>query len=605
MKRLIVICFLCSLLVGNLAFGKDRRLKGLVLLIGENNEEVPAKAVEVIILEIGSSEFTDRNGVFDYPLRDRDKAGKPVQFEIEIADYAIQDPVKGYTKIPKDKDLEALLKIFMMKKGSPKLLTDARIEKTIEEGTTNGRDQVNPAKKDIKEGNTSVDLNKYFDDQAKELRLTPENFRERVQQWAAHTERKERNPQKLALAAASWNDFGRAGDQHNRAAEILEQQFQTPKPKKQNRPLLPDLQVRPHLVRKQNTPSQEDIESLRYEIVKEFRLAGDSYYNDYAFEKALTAYQRAVRYLSKEESPDLWASVISDIGLANTAVGIRTEGEGIHQHLTQAVAAYRDALQVYTREQLPQQWATTQNNLGTTLSEQGIRTGGEEGRQLLAQAVAAYRDALQVRSREHLPKDWAQTQNNLAKASLYLDDWPQAAESYRNVLILYPDYAEAYLAANGIYQEKLFAYADAFEVTKQWLQRHPDDLPAHMNFAEAHFTAGRFKEAEARLRALLTEPLDAQATIPLQALHVAALSVLNKPDAIPEKLEALREAINKQSKEFRLGWSFAGTKHFINRDERLADHRIWLLQLFGALEQKDRDSILTALQIARENFRPL
>ena len=120
------------------------------------------KNVEVVILEIGSSEFTDRNGLFNYPLRDRDRAQTPVQFKVEMPEYVIQDPVNGHTKIPKDRDLVTPSRIFMMKKGSPKLLTDVRIEKTIEVGTTKGKDQVDPKKKDIKEGDTSVDLTNFL-----------------------------------------------------------------------------------------------------------------------------------------------------------------------------------------------------------------------------------------------------------------------------------------------------------------------------------------------------------------------------------------------------------------------------------------------------------
>ncbi len=112
--------------------------------------------------------------------------------------------------------------------------------------------------------------------------------------------------------------------------------------------------------------------------------------------------------------------------------------------LAEAVAAYRQALEVYTRETLPQDWATTQNNLGIALGDQGIRTGGERGTQLLAEAVAAYRQALEVCTRETLPPQWAQTHNNLAKAYVALEDWPNAAASYTNVLQVYPDAEEAY-----------------------------------------------------------------------------------------------------------------------------------------------------------------
>ncbi len=118
------------------------------------------------------------------------------------------------------------------------------------------------------------------------------------------------------------------------------------------------------------------------------------------------------------------------------------------------------------------------------LWDQGTRTGGEAGTRILAQAIDAYRAALTIRTREHLPQAWAQTHNNLAKAAFVLEDWSTAAESCRNVLTLYPDYEEGYQITLAIYHEKLFAHPSAFEVTKQWLDRHPDDVSAQANFAE-------------------------------------------------------------------------------------------------------------------------
>jgi tetratricopeptide (TPR) repeat protein len=118
----------------------------------------------------------------------------------------------------------------------------------------------------------------------------------------------------------------------------------------------------------------------------------------------------------------------------NADIGIRTKGSEIQQYLAASVDIYKKLLESYPREQLPQQWAMTQNNLGAALSDQGTRTGGEEGTRLLAQAVTAYTNALQVRTYEALAPQWAQTQNNLARVYEYLQDWPNVAACYVNVL---------------------------------------------------------------------------------------------------------------------------------------------------------------------------
>jgi tetratricopeptide (TPR) repeat protein len=340
------------------------------------------------------------------------------------------------------------------------------------------------------------------------------------------------------------------------------------------------------------------------EVVGDFRLAGDAYYISYDFDKALNAYQEGLQYFSKDEIPTLWADMLILVGNANQEIAIRSQGSAINQRFEGARTAYQQALTVYTKDQFRQAWAAVQNNLANLLSQQGIRTGGEEGRQLLAQAVAAYRAALEVRTREHLPEPWAQTQNNLAEAYLNLGDWSHAAESYRNVLTLYPDYEKGYSLANGLYHEKLFAYEKAFDLNKEWLARHPDDLSAQANFAEAHLATSRFQEAEARLASLISKPQLPPGTVAgLRTLEIANLVALNRPDLIPGKLDALQTFIASQSESFTGEWSFEGTRHFIEQNGAFSKHRTWLLDLLTGLEGKKRDQMLAAINAARKAFQ--
>jgi predicted TPR repeat methyltransferase len=87
----------------------------------------------------------------------------------------------------------------------------------------------------------------------------------------------------------------------------------------------------------------------------------------------------------------------------------------------------------------------------------------------------------------------------LAKAALSFKDWPTAAEFYCNLLALYPDYGEAYQSAHAVYHKKLFAYSSDFEVTKQWLERHPEDVATQANFAGAHLTTEHYAESDQSL----------------------------------------------------------------------------------------------------------
>ena len=146
----------------------------------------------------------------------------------------------------------------------------------------------------------------------------------------------------------------------------------------------------------------------------------------------------------------------------------------------------------------------TQNNLGSAL---------ETGTKRLGEAVEAYRAALQKQTRERVLLDWAMTQNNLGSALRGLGEresstkrLEEAAASFSNVLQVDPDDERAYNKLNILYHDKLFAFAEAFDLNQAWLERHPDDLGAQANFAEAAFTVGRFAEAEQRLAALVDHP---------------------------------------------------------------------------------------------------
>jgi tetratricopeptide (TPR) repeat protein len=391
---------------------------------------------------------------------------------------------------------------------------------------------------------------------------------------------------------------------------------------------------------------RREVEKLTEETVNSFRLIGDTYYNRYAFEQALALYKQALGYVWKEAFPRHWAMLATQIGRAYRELGIRVEAAALHQHfcaavesyrqalevqtrehlpqdwarsqaglgavlgeqgartegeagqrlLAAAVAAYRQALEVQTREHLPQDWARSQAGLGAVLGEQGARTEGEAGQRLLAAAVAAYRQALEVQTREHLPQDWAQTQYCLAQAYLGLKSWLNAATSFAQLLQVYPDDEEAYYAAHVLYHEKLFAFEEAFALSRQWLRRHSADVEAQSQFAEQCLTTGRFAEAAEYFASLLADStLEPRLKVPLQALEIVARLALHPNEPISEQLQCLRVTITGQAKNFSLGWTFGGVKHFVGQEARLTPYRAWLLKLFTALEKKDREAMLNCL----------
>jgi len=294
--------------------------------------------------------------------------------------------------------------------------------------------------------------------------------------------------------------------------------------------------------------------------------------------EAVAAYRQALLVRTREQMPRQWAITQNNLGNALQAQGTKAEAPESLRLFGEALVAYRDALLVFTRDETPALWAMTKHNVGSALQEEG----------LFGEAVVAYREALLVWTRQQRPQQWAMAQNNLARAYYNLKEWASAAECYENVLEVYPDFRPAYERARFLEHEVLFNYQRAFKLNESWLQRNPNDLLAAASFAENHFTTGRFEELSA-----------AKITIPLRAIEIANLIALNRSEEVPVKIKNLIEALESQSADFRVEWSFAGTKHFISHGEQFGARRTWLLELFEAMGGENRDSIIKRLKILK------
>jgi hypothetical protein len=90
----------------------------------------------------------------------------------------------------------------------------------------------------------------------------------------------------------------------------------------------------------------------------------------------------------------------------------------------------------------------------------------------------------------------------------------------------------------------LFQFPEAFALNQQWVDRHPEDWSALSDFAEKHFTTGRFAECAERLATLLANPgIESRVQVALQALAIANLLALNQGELVPGKIETLLEHI--------------------------------------------------------------
>ncbi len=612
MMWLVFLFVSLSLIAPTDVLAEQRYLSGQVLHKQDTGRDKPIKGAVISIVKVGNPYATGEDGVYRVVVPDAIQPGETIKLHVKKIGWEIDKPEGGKFELPRDLAKD----VFVLPESSSEFLSDHHIDEFLESLPELTKAQIKPD-----EHREDVDPTLPVKEYATQHGLSYEATLSAVQKRVRFYEERG-NPNQQCLAAVYRKDFERISTlcKPKRTDKIQELGKKRQEFEKLSKGGVSSLEKKDHrfrilalgttsvaprrLILGSETPrskqsklyeTKRELVQLIEEVVGDFRTAGDAYYINYEFTKALQTYQQGLEYVAKDEVPTLWADLQILIGNANSEMAIRSEGPAIHEHRKAALKAYQQSLLVYTRDQFPQAWAGVQNNLGNTLGDQGIRTGGEEGRQLLAQAVAAYKAALEVYTREHLPEGWAQTHSNLAEAYLSLEDWQRAAESYRNVLTLYPDSAKTYFAACSLYQEKLFAYSEAFELTKHWLQQHPDDIAAQANFAEAHFTTGRFDEAEQRLATLPTNDALRDNAVPLRALQIATLYTLNKRSLISERMTALRKLIAGQAKDFKVEWSFEGTKHFISNDKRLTASRDWLLRLFTAFEGKDRDAILVAL----------
>ncbi len=358
-------------------------LKGRVVLVGKHDETTQAQGVDVTLKETGDTVRTKAQGLFRMFIPEYFKAGEKITLLVDKKGYRIQYPLDGEVLVPAELT-KSMVEIRLLPIGSKKFWSEDRIEKFITNIAEQTKAQIHP------EGSPkTINFTKAIREWATNYGFSAAQAKAEIDKWVAQVKEKEDDLHKLGLAAFAEKKFGKAESLFKQSAGAKIKSLKAAKAQEQQ---------------------------LTIEIISDYRLAGDSAYNNYKFHEAMNNYEIAASYATRESQPRLWAQIQILIGNASAQKGIRAESHEANEYLKKSVAVYRNALKVYARDQLPQDWATTQNNLGNALKEQGIRTGGEQGKTLLAEAVEAYRNALKVRTRDQLPQQWAMTQNNLGIA---------------------------------------------------------------------------------------------------------------------------------------------------------------------------------------------
>lgn len=130
--------------------------------------------------------------------------------------------------------------------------------------------------------------------------------------------------------------------------------------------------------------------------------------------EAARCYQAALRTLTRDSSPELYALAQTNLALAYLAMPLTESSDQLRKGI--AIQSLREALTIYTRERYPEEWASAQLNLANAL--QYLPSSHPQDN--LAEAVELYEDLLQARSPESDPIGCARLLSNQGNALAHL-----------------------------------------------------------------------------------------------------------------------------------------------------------------------------------------
>ncbi len=295
-------------------FAED--LKGKVVFVGKHDELTPAVGIDIAINETGDSGRTKAGGLFRISLSQKLKVRGSVTLSVAKPGWVIQYPLDGETPIPTN--LDALIHVRLVPKGSKKLWSTDRIEKFIRDTVDKTKDELRAAGK-----SQEVDFGRYIREWSIRYGFSSQQTTSEIDRWVSITEQNN-DPYRLALAAYSQRNFIEAGRLFAESAGTKV--------------------FRSH-------QASATAKQLIEEAVRDYRLAGNAHKDSYEFDRALIEYESARQLISSSDQPHLWADLTVLIGDAETEIGIRTKGNDIDQHFANALTAYRDALTVPQKRQ--------------------------------------------------------------------------------------------------------------------------------------------------------------------------------------------------------------------------------------------------------------
>ena len=164
-----------------------------------------------------------------------------------------------------------------------------------------------------------------------------------------------------------------------------------------------------------------------------------------ALVEAVKCYQQAVRVLTRERHPELFALAHNNLALAYLAMPMTEAGDALRMGV--AVGSLREALKVYTRETHPERWAGAQLNLANALQYLPSAHPLDN----LEEAIRLYDEVLAVRGDDD-PLGRARVLASQGNALAHLGDFARAVpilESARDTFTAHGE-ADSAAAVQGV-----------------------------------------------------------------------------------------------------------------------------------------------------------
>ena len=157
-----------------------------------------------------------------------------------------------------------------------------------------------------------------------------------------------------------------------------------------------------------------------------------------------------------------------------------------------------------------------------------------------------------------------------------------------------PALADIYNLLGSVYYDGLFRYKTAYETFKQVVALKSDNVDYRTGFAEACLGAEDFEEARGQAGRLLADLPDSQALtadeqLAMRFVVIASLILQGHTNEARKELDGLVAYYNGVPDQDKSGWSYKGTRHFLEERAMPEDQRQLLRNLLLVLEQPRPD----------------